>query len=209
MYKNFGITLVNTHLMRGMTQPGAKNKGRYFADLIISTTLMGALAMQLKEMSKGRDPRPMTDNAFWLAAFLQGGGLGIYGDFMFSDVNRFDRGLAETVAGPVVGFADDLRKLTIGNIVQAAQGDDTNAAREMINFAARYTPGSSLWYSRLALERLVIDQLQLMADPKARSNMQRLETRYRNQFGQRYWWKPGEMGPSRSPNLGNIMEQRP
>jgi hypothetical protein len=209
MYKNFGITLVNTHLMRGMTQPGAKNKGRYFADLIISTTLMGALAMQLKEMSKGRDPRPMTDNAFWLAAFLQGGGLGIYGDFMFSDVNRFDRGLAETVAGPVVGFADDVRKLTIGNIVQASQGEDTNAAREMIRFAARYTPGSSLWYSRLALERLVIDQLQLMADPKARSNMRRLEGRYRRDYGQRYWWKPGEMEPSRSPDLGNIMEQRP
>jgi hypothetical protein len=208
MYKNFGITLVNTHLMRGMTQPGAKNKGRYFADLIISTTLMGALAMQLKEMSKGRDPRPMTDNAFWMAAFLQGGGLGIYGDFMFSDVNRFDRGLAETVAGPVVGFADDVRKLTIGNLVQASQGDDTNAAREMISFAARYTPGSSLWYSRLALERLVIDQLQLMADPKARSNMRRLESRYRRDYGQRYWWRPGTMEPQRSPDLGNIVEQR-
>ena len=208
MYKNFGITLVNTHLMRGMTQPGAKNKGRYFADLIVSTTLMGALAMQLKEMSKGRDPRPMTDNAFWLAAFLQGGGLGIYGDFMFSDVNRFDRGLAETVAGPVVGFADDLRKLTIGNIVQAAQGEDTNAARELIRFTSRYTPGSSLWYSRLALERLVIDQLQLMADPKARSNMRRLESRYRREYGQRYWWRPGTTEPQRSPNMGNILETR-
>ena len=209
MYKNFGVTLVNTHLMRGMAQPGAKGKGRYFADLIISTTIMGALALQLKEMSKGRDPRPMTDNAFWLAAFLQGGGLGIFGDFMFSDINRFDRGLAETIAGPVVGFADDVRKLTIGNLVEASQGKDTNAARELIRFAARYTPGSSLWYTRLGLERMVIDQLQLMADPKARSNMRRIESRYRREFGQKYWWKPGETAPSRSPNYGNILESRP
>ena len=208
MYKNFGVTLVDTHLRRGMSQPGTKGKGRYFADLIISTTIMGALALQLKEMSKGRDPRPMTDNAFWLAAFLQGGGMGIFGDFMFSDVNRFDRGLAETVAGPVVGFADDLRKLTIGNLVEAAQGEDTNAARELIRFAARYTPGSSLWYMRLGLERMVVDQLQLMADPQARSNMRRLESRYRREYGQRYWWKPGSTEPSRSPNYGNILESR-
>ena len=87
-------------------------------------------------MSKGRDPRPMEGPEFWGAAFLQGGGLGIYGDFLFSDVNRFDRGLAETIAGPVVGFADDVRKLTIGNVTQAIKGEDTNAASEFINFAA-------------------------------------------------------------------------
>lgn len=207
MYKNFGVTLVNTHLMRGVTQEGAKRKGKYFADLIISTTVMGALAIQLKEMSKGRDPRPMTDNAFWLAAFLQGGGLGIYGDFLFSDVNRFDRGLAETVAGPVVGFADDVRKLTIGNIVQASQGEDTNIARETIRFVGRYTPGSSLWYARLGVERMVLDQMQLYADPKARSNMRRLESRYRREYGQRYWWRPGKTEPSRAPDIDNIMAQ--
>ena len=207
MYKNFGVTLVNTHLMRGVTQEGAKRKGKYFADLIISTTVMGALAIQLKEMSKGRDPRPMTDNAFWLAAFLQGGGLGIYGDFLFSDVNRFDRGLAETVAGPVVGFADDVRKLTIGNLVQASQGEDTNIARETIRFVGRYTPGSSLWYARLAVERMVLDQMQLYADPKARSNMRRLESRYRREYGQHYWWRPGKTEPSRAPDIENILAQ--
>lgn len=207
MYKNFGVTLVNTHLMRGVTQEGAKRKGKYFADLIISTTVMGALAIQLKEMSKGRDPRPMTDNAFWLAAFLQGGGLGIYGDFLFSDVNRFDRGLAETVAGPVVGFADDVRKLTIGNLVQASQGEDTNIARETIRFVGRYTPGSSLWYARLGVERMVLDQMQLYADPKARSNMRRLESRYRREYGQRYWWRPGKTEPSRAPDIENILAQ--
>ena len=95
MYKNFGVTLVNTHLMRGAGEKGVKGKGRYYADLLISTTIMGALALQLKEMAKGRDPRSMDDPEFWGAAFLQGGGLGIYGDFLFADLNRFDRGLAD------------------------------------------------------------------------------------------------------------------
>jgi hypothetical protein len=205
MYKNFGVTLVNTHLMRGVTQEGGKRKGRYLADLIISTTVMGALALQLKEMSKGRDPRPMDDNAFWLAAFFQGGGLGIFGDFIYSTENRFGGGLETTVAGPVVGFFDDLGKLTLGNLIEAAKGEDTNIARETIRFASKYTPGSSLWYTRLATERLITDQLQLWADPKARSNMRRIETRYRREFKQRYWWRPGQTEPSRAPNLDNIL----
>lgn len=206
MYKGFGVTLVNTHIMRGLAQPTARGKGTYFADLLISTTLMGALAMQLKEMSKGRDPRPMDSPEFWGAALLQGGGLGIYGDFMFGNVNRFGDGLASTIAGPVVGFASDLQKLTIENIIQASQGKDTNAASEFISFAGRYTPGSSLWYSRLALERLVLDQAKLWADPKARTKFRRKEKDYRKQYGQKSWWSAGDTSPSRSPDLSNVFD---
>ena len=205
MYKNFGVTLVATHLTRGATQPGAMSKGTYFADLLISATLMGALALQLKEMSKGRDPRPMDTEEFWGAAFMQGGGLGIYGDFLFSDVNRFDRGMAETVAGPVVGFANDVRKLTLGNIMEAATGQDTKAGTELINFAKNYTPGSSLWYARLGLERNLWDRLQMWADPKAKQKMRKLERKYKRDYGQKYWWSPGDAQPSRSPNLDNAL----
>tara|TARA_B100000123_G_C25448010_1_gene304717 strand:- start:37 stop:549 length:513 start_codon:yes stop_codon:yes gene_type:complete len=169
---------------------------------------MGALALQLKEMSKGRDPRPMTDAEFWTAAFLQGGGLGIYGDFLFADVNRFDRGLAETIAGPVVGFANDVRKLTIGNLMEAAYGEDTKVASELINFAGRYTPGASLWYMRLGLERMVLDQMKMMADPQARQKFRKLEGRYRRDYGQRYWWRPGRSQPQRKPNVENILAER-
>ena len=137
---------------------------------------------------------------------LQGGGLGIYGDFLFSDVNRYDRGLAETIAGPVVGFADDVRKLTIGNVTQAIKGEDTNVASEFIGFAGRYTPGSTLWYSRLALERMVLDQGKLWADPDAKSKMRRLESRYKREYGQNYWWRPGKTAPDRGPDVSNMFE---
>ena len=209
MYKNFGVTLVNTHLMRGMAQAGVKGKGAYFADLLISTTVMGALALQMKEVSKGRDTRPMTSTEFWLAAFLQGGGLGIYGDFLFSDVNRFERGLAETLSGPVVGFANDLRKVTLGNLLEAASGEDTKAARELVDFVARYSPGASLWYTRLALERTVYDRLRHYVDPKARQKDRRIRSRYRRETGQRYWWAPGKPEPDRAPDLGNIFTEAP
>lgn len=208
MYKGFGVSVMSFHAMRGAAQKGLSGKGRYFADLIISTTLMGALALQMKEFTKGRQPRPMTDTEFWMAAMLQGGGLGIYGDFLFSNRNRFDRGLAETVAGPVVGFANDLGNLTIGNLMEAAAGEETNIASEMINFAGRYTPGSSLWYMRLGLERLVLDQMKLYTDKKARQKFRQLEGRYRRDYGQKYWWRPGRREPTGKVNLENILAER-
>jgi len=201
MYKNFAVTILNTHLMRGALMPTSGSKFKYMADFIITTTLMGAFAMQLRELAKGRDPRNMDSPEFWGAAFLQGGGLGVYGDFLFSNLNRFDRGLAETVAGPVFGFLNDATNLTAGNIAELVTGEDTNAAKEFVDFASRYTPGASLWYARLALERKVFDQMRIYADPKAKSKMRRLETRYKNEFGQRYWWKPGYEEPSRYPDL--------
>lgn len=211
MYKNFGVTVVNTHLMRGMQLQNASTKGSYFANLIISTTMMGALALQLKQIAAGKDPRDMFgDNEetakFWFAAFMQGGGLGIFGDFLNSGTSRYGSGLAQTIAGPVFGLGDDVLKLTVGNLYQAATGQDTNAASEMVKFTQRYMPGSSLWYARLALERKVWDQLQLMVDPKARSKMRRLETKTRREFGQDYWWGPGDTAPSRGPRLSEAFE---
>lgn len=211
MYKNFGVTVVNTHLMRGMTLDKTSSKGGYYANLLISTTMMGALALQLKEMSKGRDPRDMFGDSeetakFWFAAFMQGGGLGIFGDFINSGTNRFGGGIQETIAGPVAGFGDDVLRLSVQNLYQAATGEDTNAAGELVKFTQRYLPGSSLWYARLALERKVWDQLQLMTDPKARSKFRRAETKYRRDFGQKYWWGPGDTAPTRAPRYSAAIE---
>lgn len=209
MYKNFPVTLLHTHVMRAVNQEGAAKKGAYMADLIISTTLFGALAMQLKEISKGRDPRTTLTPEFWGAAMLQGGGLGILGDFLFNDVNRHGGGLEQTIAGPVVGFLDDTRRLTIGNLQELATGKDTNFAREVISYAGRYTPGASIWYLRLGLERLVLDQLQTWGDPEAKQKMRQLEAKYRRETGQRYWWAPGDTSPDRAPDFEAITAEPP
>ena len=204
MYKNFGVTLVNTHIMRSLAQQTFTGKASMMANLVISTTIMGALALQLKEMSKGRDLKPL-DTKFWGAAFLQGGGFGLFGDFLFQNASRYDGGLSETIAGPVVGLIDDFRKLTFGNMYQAATGKTTNFNSELIGFTARYTPGSSIWYARLAFERLVVDQAKLFVDPKAKTKMRRTESKYRKQMGQKYWWSPGKTSPKRGPDLSKML----
>lgn len=203
MYKNFPVTLIYTHLSRIAHSKGFANKAKWAADMAISTTIMGAFALQAKEISKGRDPRPIDDPKFWGAALMQGGGLGIFGDFLFSNLNRFGSGIYQTIGGPVVGLADDVRELTFGNAVQALQGEDTNAGSEAVRFLKRYTPGSSLWYTRLITERYLFDSIQELADPKAKKKFLKENRRVQRDYGQKYWWAPGKKKPSRSPDLEN------
>lgn len=202
MFKSFPITVITTHLYRGALQNGAKNKGAYLASIVASTTLLGAVALQMKELSRGKDPRSMDDPKFWASAFVQGGGAGIYGDFLFSDVNRFGGSLLKTTAGPMAQLAlEDIPKVTLGNVQEFVRGEDTNLAADLVQFSRSYTPGGSLWYTRLAFEREVLDQLQLMADPKARSKFRRIQRRRRRDYGQNYWWRPGAVTPRRAPDF--------
>lgn len=204
-FKSFPIAVVTSHLYRGASV-GWGTGASYLAQLTISTTIMGALAMQLKDISKGRDPRPMDNAKAWAAAFAQGGGGGIYGDFLFSDANRYGGGLLVSALGPTAGLVNDAFKLTVGNVQEAVRGEDTNAGGELVRFLAQNTPGSSLWYARLAFEREVIDQLELAADPRARARMQRVQRERFKDYGQRYWWRPGQTAPSRGPDLESAVE---
>ena len=201
-FKNFPVTIFHSHLHRYWMMSGT-NKAKYMANFLVGTAVMGALALQLKDITKGRDPRPMDTPAFWTAAILQGGGLGIFGDFMFSQVNRMGTGLKATVAGPSVGMLDDLRNLSVGNVVELMSGKDTNFGAELVKFASRYTPGTSIWYLRAGFERLMFDTVQDWIDPKAAARWRRKSRLYEREYGQQHWWSPGDMTPDRAPNLSN------
>ncbi|API59514.1 hypothetical protein BSL82_09495 [Tardibacter chloracetimidivorans] len=207
LFKSFGVSMLLTHGRRTMEQQGF-SRLQYAAGLAITTTLMGALALQLKEIAKGRDPRPMNDQKFWGAALLQGGGFGIFGDFITSTENRFGGGLSGTMAGPVVGAVGDAITLTAGNAWETYQGKDMRLGRDMVKFAKRYTPGGSLWYARLAFERTMLDQMQAMVDPEYYEAFSRVE-KYARETGQEYWWRPGEVGPDRAPDMETALEEMP
>jgi hypothetical protein len=218
MYKNFGITLAFTHGRRTAMQSSWKGKIGYGGALIGTATVLGAVSMQLKEIAKGRDPMPMDlrDEKFLLAAMAQGGGFGIFGDFLFSDVNRFGGGFQNTIAGPVWGAAGDFWGMAM-SAKDALLGDDkANPGGEFTRLVERYTPGGSLWYMRLAYQRAVIDQLGEIADPNWNDRMARMEKVARDK-GQGMWWRPARgqpwaydpSGPDRAPDLGNVADPAP
>jgi len=202
LYKSFPVSLMSLHVRRAFNQQGRLNKATSLAQLFLLLTGAGALTVQARNLVKGRDPQPMDNKEFWSAALLAGGSLGLYADFLFSEQNRFGGGLAETAVGPVGGAIGDLTRLTMGNVQQAARGQDARFTPELIRLASRYLPGNNLFYSRLAFQRLLVNQLQLAADPRAQRSFNRSERRLTRQFGIGQWWKPGQLTPSRGPDIG-------
>ena len=214
MYKSFGVTILNTHMARGMAQKGTATKTKYISDFIISTTLMGALAYQMKQIVAGRDPEPMDTANFWQKAMLQGGGIGIFGDFVTgSDEDRYGQNIFKTLAGPQIGFLADTLNMTVNRAFQYATDPDaredafTKSAKDLIKMG-RYIPGQSAWFNKLLFERLLIDRAKLWADPKAQQKMRTLERKYRKENNQQYWWRPGRTSPSRKPDV-SLEQLRP
>lgn len=202
MFKSFGLsfTTLQIQAIKQELHQGPARGGAYAAAMLIGLTLGGGMALQLKNIANGKDVQPMDDPRFWGQAMQTGGGFGLFGDFMFADVNRFGHNLQEQLMGPVVGALSDAWKLTAGNVQKALQGKNTSFGRDAAQFIGRYTPVlASLWQTRAAYRRMVTDQLQYLLDPEAHKHFREQERRLQTETRQGYFWRPGETAPDRLP----------
>lgn len=198
LFKTFPLAMLTRHWNRVLNGE-AGNKGLYVAAIAGMTTVIGGMTTQLNELLMGRDPLNVTDPRFAAKAFLKGGAMGILGDFLYSDTTSHGSSSpAEILAGPLVGTFAEFDRLTRGNLIEAAQGKDTHAGGEAIRFFTGMTPGANLWYLKGALNHLFIHQIQEMASP---GYLNRMESRAQREFGQHYWWGPGDAVPERAPRL--------
>ena len=180
-FKSFPITMIRRGLgreMRGTANGKADIRG--LAHLIVSTTVFGYGAMVMKDVLKGREPREFTgdfenDSRLLMAAMSQGGGMGIYGDFMFGEFSRYGRSAVSTAVGPTLGQVDDLAELW----TKSRTGGDVgaNAFRMVMN----NTPFINLFYTRAALDYIILYELQEMINPGYLSRMEQRIMRENNQ----------------------------
>jgi hypothetical protein len=207
LFKSFGVSMLLTHGAR-MMEGTPWSRAKYFAGLTITTGLLGYLGESLYALATGKDLPDPTAPVTWGKAELRGGGFGIFGDFLGSSTNRFGGGFAETLSGPVVGAASDVARAgykAVGHRDARTGEWVSNPGGAGMDLFRRYVPGESLWYSRLAWNRYVADQLQQWADPNYAQSWARME-RAGQQQGQDYWWRPGQGAPDRAPNVGRVPE---
>lgn len=145
------------------------------AHTVAATTAFGYLAMSAKDILKGREPRDPEAPETWAAAMLQGGALGLYGDFLLGNANRYGKGLLESMAGPTLGSIAEANEI----LTAIRSGDDPSA--KAFKFALANTPFANLFYARIALDYLIIYRIQEMLAPGYLHRMERTIEQDQNQ----------------------------
>jgi hypothetical protein len=177
------------------------SKAAMTAYVVTATTLAGALLLQTREMLAGKDPREMKDARFWGAAFLQGGALGIYGDFLYGATHtRYGSGILEAVSGPTMGPLLELGLVQpLDAIGKRIQGKESHFLARQFQDLKGFVPGGNIWYAKAALDHLVFQQVMEALSP---GYLASIRSRTMKEYQQDWFWAPGETTPDRGPDLG-------
>lgn len=200
MFKGFPTSVLFKPVARELYGRGnLKGQGAAFndspmmnlANLFVWTTAAGYISMNAKEMLKGRKPRVPTTLAetrdVFFASATQGGGMGLYGDFLFGEVrNRFGGGFISSAMGPTAG--------TISSVadVYGRMRDGDDAAAAAFRTALNNTPGANLPYTRIALDYLILHRVQEWSDP---GSIRRMEDRMSREMGNEYFLRASDHIP--------------
>jgi hypothetical protein len=205
MYKTFTVTLMRKHLgreLKGYSQDNisvvqglarlfnGKNKqgAMALANSIAFGAIFGYASGSLKEITKGRTPRvPETKEDFakiMAASLAQSGALGLYGDFLFGQTDRFGRNFSSALLGPMVGRVDDIAKI-YGSLYS-----DEDTAAKIFQFAKSNTPGVNAvfnsFYTRVPMDYAITYRFQEWMNP---GYLMRMERKLREK-NQEFWLPP-------------------
>lgn len=193
-FKSFPVAMIQMTLGREVYGRGYDTIGDYLkngkgdmlglATFIGLSTMMGYAAMSAKDLLRGKNPRPVDDPRTWAAAMVQGGGLGIYGDFLFNKYNRMGGSLSGSLGGPVLNTVDTAADLW----TRVRTGDDFAAVG--FNAALQNTPFMNLFYTRAALDYLVIYRMQEAMNP---GFLRRMEKRAERENGLSFYLPPSQV----------------
>ena len=190
-FKGFPTAVLQKSVARELFIRGdfTKNKVSALKGLalfVLESTIMGYAAMSLKDLAKGREPKDPNDPATVAAALAQGGGLGIFGDFLFGEHtrNRYGGGALATSLGPVAGSVESALDL----VVRTATQDKPAAAAA--KFVQHHTPGANFFATRWATDAFMLRIVQEQLNPGYARDY---ENRIRNDGVQTLPWASTEL----------------
>jgi hypothetical protein len=156
------ILLSNPETMpRGLSDL-VKGKGdnAAFVEYLVWATVLGYIGNTARDAWQGKSPRDPKDPATLFSALGRSGVAGLYGDFITNEHTLTDAGsAAKSFLGPVIS-----QILEGGAIAgKALTGKPAKAAAA--KFAIENTPFSNLFWSRAAIDRAFLYQLQESLSP--------------------------------------------
>lgn len=207
-FKSVPLGIFRNHWNAGGQMDSFGAKWGYRAKFVAYSALMGAMAVELKAMINGQDPRnmnPQTEEGrkFWLESIAAGGGFGMYGD-LFLNGQTSGGGGVETLMGPGVGAGWNIIKEARTAMEEANKGETKHPyALAGVRWVRKNaTPLMNLWYMKAAFNRLVYDQMQdILAPGSSMKQQMRMQQR-----GVNYWWAPGTTAPQQAPDMSKAWQ---
>lgn len=183
-FKGFPIAFTQRVLGRALfAGPTGLAKGLHIGEMMAGLFVAGLFAMWGKDIAAGKSPKELVSDdgdvnfKTLAAAMIQGGGAGIYGDFLFAETTRFGGSPLETLAGPAFGEAGQVLRM----LLDAKNGDVK--AGDWLNAAVRNTPFANLFYVKPALDMLFLNSIREAISP---GYLKRQERRAKEDYGQTY-----------------------
>lgn len=208
-FKSFPAAFLMRHGSRAMSQPTLQGKAAYGVSLFAMTTLLGALVVQLKELSNGNDPQTMWDSDdpqktmnFLTRSAIQGGGLSILGDILVAGTDTSGRSATDFMVGPFGSDVKSVLGLTVGNLTQYYEDKDTNAANEAFRLVKNKIPAQNLWYTKAATNRMIFDEMQDIIAPGYREKYLRKAERQHDRT--RFWGD--DLGDIQAPDFERVVQ---
>jgi hypothetical protein len=201
-FKTFPLSQFEKMWDLAMSRPNSAGKAGVVTAVMGMQVVAGAMMVQISELLGGRDPRAMDTWKFGVAAFMKGGAIGLYGDFLYGvNQSRIGSGLLEAFAGPTIGSGIDIIQSTLNEAGRAVEGKDTHLLAKYLQIGKGFIPGNNLWYTKAATDHILFQNLQENLSP---GYLEAMRARMRKNYGQESWWEPGDMAPYRAPDLSAI-----
>jgi hypothetical protein len=170
--------------------------------LVALATAGGALRMAVNDAAIGNTQRDYRNPVTLLAALAQGGGLGIYGDFLFGETSRLGAGGLSTLTGPIAADVDRLYRMYSDFKTELRDRPDralNHLWPDLARFAVGHVPFANLVYLKGALDYLLWYHIYEAASPGwwERTNRRMEKERGRSMAG----YEPGAGVPTGIPHL--------
>jgi hypothetical protein len=192
LFKSFPVALLGIQGARIMGMKSWASRGKYIATAGTLMLVAAAMGEQASQITKGRELYDWDSGEFWGRALFRAGFFGLVGDFLGNaSQGNLDKAVFD-LAGPVAG---EFEKVAYNPLYDLLAKDDkrSDGGKELTDALRHFMPGQSLWYGRLAFERLFLDNLEEMIDgPDAKRRWLDAEKKMRNEQHRNFWWKRGE-----------------
>ena len=195
-FKQFPLMMTNIIMKRNMMGIGPKGKGMMGMNANGELNLMafhltallgfGALSLTLKDALKNREiyvPKNKEEaSKFFMASFMHGGSMGLYGDFLLGDIGDVgDRVLR--LMGPVAGDALDYKDLAKEVYMDKFSDEYTDTGRVAWRALRDDVPFANIWHSKAILDYLIMYNLHEMFDPGGVERSLESQKKYRDGRG--------------------------